>query len=61
MFAVLPVVIFGVSGFYALIAQAASFIAILYGRAQLGGMSGDISGYGITIGELAGAIALAVL
>ena len=61
VFAVLPVVIFGVSGFYALIAQAVSFIAILYGRAQLGGMSGDISGYGITIGELAGAIALAVL
>lgn len=32
-----------------------------YGRKQLGGMSGDISGYSIVCGELAGVIALAVL
>ena len=61
LIAILPVIGFGISGLYAVIAQAASFAAIIYGRAQLGGMSGDISGYGITIGELAGAIALAVL
>lgn len=60
-FAVLPVIIFGVSGLFALTAQIAAFLAILYARNQLGGMSGDISGYGIAIGELVGAVALAVL
>ena len=37
------------------------FIACLYARKQLGGMSGDIAGYTICIGELAGIFALAVL
>ena len=59
--AIVPVVIFGVSGVFAVIAQIAAFLAILYGRSQLGGMSGDISGYGITISELVGAIAIAIL
>lgn len=59
--AVLPVVIFGVSGLYALVAQIAAFLTILYGKHQLGGMSGDISGYGITVGELVGAVALVLL
>ncbi|MBQ8830463.1 MAG: adenosylcobinamide-GDP ribazoletransferase [Oscillospiraceae bacterium] len=59
--AVLPVVIFGTSGLCAIIAQAAAFLTILYGKHQLGGMSGDISGYGITVGELVGAVALVLL
>ena len=59
--AVVPVVLFGVCGIFAVISQVAAFLAIFYGRSQLGGMSGDISGYGITIGELAGAIAIAIL
>lgn len=59
--AVLPVVLFGVSGLYALAAQIAAFLTILYGRKQLGGMSGDISGYGITVGEIIGAVALILL
>lgn len=33
-------------------------IAIFYGRKQLGGMSGDIAGYGIVWGEFAGIIAM---
>ena len=59
--AIVPVVIFGVCGLFAVISQIAAFLAIFYGRSQLGGMSGDISGYGITIGELAGAVALVLL
>ena len=35
-----------------------SSLAILRGRKQLGGMSGDIAGYGIVWGEFAGVIAL---
>ena len=61
VFAVLPIILFGVSGIYALCAQLAAFLTILYGRAQLGGMSGDISGYGITVGELVGAVALVLI
>lgn len=40
---------------------AAGFLACLYARKQLGGMSGDIAGYTICISELAGIFALAVL
>jgi len=36
-------------------------IAILYARKNLGGMSGDIAGYGICISELAGMPALAII
>jgi len=36
-------------------------IAILYARKNLGGMSGDIAGYGICISELAGMLALAII
>ena len=45
----------------AAINAAAAFLACAYGRKQLGGMSGDIAGYTICTGELAGIIALAVL
>ena len=37
------------------------FLACLHARKQLGGMSGDISGYSITIAELAAIITIALL
>lgn len=41
-----------------LAACAAYWLAILEGTRQLGGMSGDISGFGLTLAELAGAAVL---
>ena len=38
-----------------------SFVAILYGKRQLGGMNGDIAGYGIVWGELIGVLAMALV
>lgn len=61
VFAVLPVVIFGLTGLCAITAQLGAFAAVLYARRQLGGMSGDISGYGITIGECVGIAAFVLL
>ena len=40
---------------------ASCAIAIFYARKNLGGMSGDIAGYGICISELAGVLALAIM
>lgn len=40
---------------------AVGFLVCLYARKQLGGMSGDIAGYTICIGELAGIVTLAIL
>ena len=59
--AVLPVAVFGLSGLCVPAAAAGAFLAILYGRHELGGMSGDISGYGITIGEICGAAVLLII
>ena len=42
-------------------ACASCAIAIFYARKNLGGMSGDIAGYGICISELAGVLALAII
>ena len=39
-------------------AATGAFIAVTYGKKQLGGMNGDIAGYGIVWGELAGVAAL---
>ena len=39
----------------------AGLIAIAYARRQLGGMSGDIAGYGIVWGELFGVLAMALV
>lgn len=39
----------------------ATLIAIAYGKKQLGGMSGDIAGYGIVWGELLGVLAMALV
>lgn len=60
-FAVVPVILFGETGLCAVSAQIGALLAILYGRSQLGGMSGDISGYGITIGECVGAAVFVLL
>lgn len=38
-----------------------SFTSTAYGRKQLGGMSGDIAGYGLTLAELAGVLVVAIL
>lgn len=34
------------------------WLAALYGKSQLGGMSGDVSGFALTLGELAGILCL---
>ena len=57
---VLDALIFGVHGIGAAAAVISGFAAVLYARGNLGGMSGDISGFGITIAECIG-IAFTVL
>ncbi|MBR4861723.1 MAG: adenosylcobinamide-GDP ribazoletransferase [Firmicutes bacterium] len=42
-------------------AALGSFISILYGKRQLGGMNGDIAGYGIVWGELMGVLTMALI
>lgn len=49
------------TGWTALAVILADVIACGYARKNLGGMSGDIAGYGICISELAGILALAVI
>ena len=34
------------------------WLAALYGKSELGGMSGDVSGFALTLGELAGILCL---
>jgi adenosylcobinamide-GDP ribazoletransferase len=51
---VLPIFLFGPPGLSAAAVAAGSLFAIWDGRRQLGGMSGDISGFGIVCGELCG-------
>ena len=43
------------------LAAAVALLNVRFGVKQLGGMSGDISGFAITRGELGGVLALAVL
>ena len=57
----LPVVLFGLPGFSVAVASAVALLNVCFGVKQLGGMSGDISGFAITRGELGGVLALAVL
>ena len=61
VFVILPVILFGAVGLCAAVTSLGSLIAVLYARRQLGGMSGDISGYGITIGECVGAALFVLL
>ena len=51
---VLPPVFAGLPGLAALVTAAVYALAAHYGFRQLDGMSGDISGYALTLGELAG-------
>ena len=55
---IVPAVVFGVRGLSCTAAVAGALLAILYGRSQLGGMSGDISGFALTLGELCGVAVL---
>ena len=55
------VVLCGRAGFCTLFAALGASLAIRWGFRDLGGMSGDISGLGVTVGELCGAAALAFL
>lgn len=45
----------------ALGASVLCFLSILYARGQLGGMSGDVAGYGTVLGEAAGLAALLIV
>lgn len=56
-FGAAPVKILLAAGF----TGAGALAACLYGRKQLGGMSGDIAGYAVCLGETAGILALAVI
>lgn len=57
----LSVVCFGKAGICAAFAAAGYAIAAFYGFKQLDGMSGDISGYALTVGECVGVVALCVI
>ena len=56
-----PVLLEGLCGLSAAAAALAAFCTVRFGVKQLDGMSGDISGFAITRGEVAGVLALAVL
>ena len=58
---VLPPLFCGMSGFAPLIGAAGYGLAVWYAFRQLDGMSGDISGFGLTLGELAGAAVLCLV
>jgi len=59
--AFVPVLLWGPRGLYALVGAAGSLVTITVCRQNLGGMSGDISGSAITIGETCALLALALL
>ena len=58
---VLAIVLFGVYGISTIATAAGYGLAVLYGYKQLGGMSGDISGYSLTIAEAIGAVVLCLI
>ena len=51
----------GLPGLAPLAGAAGYGLAVLYAARQLGGISGDVSGFALTIGELCGAAVLALL
>lgn len=53
-----PIVCFGKIGFAPLAAAAVYWLCALREKKQLGGMNGDISGFSLTLAELAGAAAM---
>ncbi len=58
---VLPPVFLGVNGLCSAVGALGAFLTIAYIRHDLGGMSGDVSGAGTTVGELCALIALVLL
>lgn len=58
---VLPPIFCGAQGLAPLAAAAVYGLAVWGARRNLGGMSGDISGFGLCLGELAGVAALTLL
>lgn len=56
--AAVPIIFFGLGGLAPLAAAGAYWLFALYGKKQLGGMNGDISGFALTLGELVGTIIL---
>ena len=57
----LPPILWGPQGFCTAVAALAAGLSILHGRKQLGGMSGDISGLAVTVGEFCGLLILALI
>ena len=57
----LPLGLYGLHGLAPLISIAAYGLAVWGASRNLGGMSGDISGFGLCLGELAGAAALVLI
>lgn len=51
----------GINGFALLVCALAAFLTVLDAKHKLGGMSGDISGCAVCIGELMGVVALCFL
>ena len=58
---VLPVLLFGRPGLCAAAGFLGAMLTIAYNRHDLQGMSGDVSGSGITVGELCALAALSIL
>lgn len=61
IFAALPVLLCGRAGLCAAVGAVGCILTILSVRRDLGGMSGDISGCGITVGEMCACAALSLL
>lgn len=53
-----PPILCGIGGLAPAAAAAAYWLLALFGKKQLGGMNGDISGFALTLGELVGMIIL---
>lgn len=60
-FVIVPVVLFGKCGISSVVTVIGAFLAAAGAKRNLGGMSGDISGFAMTIGELCGIAALILI
>lgn len=58
---IVPIILCGPEGLAPLVGALGFGVFVRYGAHQLGGISGDISGFALTMGELCGTIALAFL
>ena len=61
LFSVLPLVLCGLPGLAVPVAAVVTALAVFSLSRNLGGMNGDISGCALTLGELAGVLALTLL